>query len=72
MFIKKNELEIGQVLTEMMRNGEIQRHELFITSKIGFFAIIDKIAPKDQGYEKTRLAIQASLDKLGSNVGCNF
>jgi len=50
--IYKNEEDIGQILKE----SQIPRNELFITSKLG---------PADQGFDKALKSCEASLKKLG-------
>jgi diketogulonate reductase-like aldo/keto reductase len=58
--VYRNEKEIGEAITDALRSGLIKaRSELFITSKI---------APKDQGLEKSYEAIKTSLENLGPDV----
>ncbi|KAJ3276841.1 hypothetical protein HDV01_002896 [Terramyces sp. JEL0728] len=58
--VYKNEQDIGRAISKLIEEGVVKRSDLFITSKI---------APKDQGLEKASEAVNASLEKLGPEVG---
>ncbi len=53
--VYRNEDGIGRAITRILKEGNIKRSELYITTKI---------APKDQGFENTLKAIQNSLKNL--------
>eukprot|EP00043_Microstomoeca_roanoka_P008035 m.77641 g.77641 ORF g.77641 m.77641 type:complete len:277 (-) comp14074_c0_seq1:35-865(-) len=51
----RNEIEIGEVLAEMFDKDMLKRQDIFITSKL---------APKEQGYEQAKRAVNESLQRL--------
>ncbi|KAJ3130487.1 hypothetical protein HK098_000052 [Nowakowskiella sp. JEL0407] len=57
--VYRNEEDIGEAISQLIRNGLVQRQDLFITTKI---------APKDQGEDKAYKAVLESLRKLGPDV----
>ncbi|MDN4079999.1 aldo/keto reductase [Paenibacillus polymyxa] len=54
--IYANENSVGQAIQEALSENNLSREELFVTSKVW---------NADLGYEETRAAYEASLDKLG-------
>jgi diketogulonate reductase-like aldo/keto reductase len=51
-----NENSVGQAIREALQENNLSREDLFVTSKVW---------NADLGYEETRTAYEASLDKLG-------
>ncbi|WP_068502531.1 aldo/keto reductase [Paenibacillus kribbensis] len=54
--IYANETSVGQAIQEALQENNLSREELFVTSKVW---------NANLGYEETRVAYEASLDKLG-------